>query len=83
MLTFSLNLQWDKTVNRWMVVSSQVNEPAGTEDPSDITDIHVMNLALSQVLKIFEALDAPIVATTMEVVPGQVIANSVSATVLS
>ena len=83
MLTFALNLQWDKLVNRWMVVSSTLNEPAGVDDPTDIVDIHVMNMAMSQIIKIFEALDAPIMATTMKVIPGQVVANSVSATVLS
>lgn len=84
MLTFSLDLRWDSLVNRWMVVSSQLNEPALADgDPSDVTDIHVMNMAMSQIIKIFEALDAPIMATQMTVVPGQVVANVITATVLS
>jgi len=81
MLTFSLNLEWDQTVNRWMVESSQFGEPPGVSD--DVTDIHVMNMAYSQIIKIFEALDAPIVATTIKVIPGQVVGNNVPAVVLS
>lgn len=81
MLNYSLNLTWDTTVNRWMVVSTNFDDIAG--DANSVTDIHVMNMATSQIIKIYEVLDTPIVVTTINVIPGQVIANSVSANVLS
>lgn len=81
MLTYSLNLQWDTSVNRWMVISTQYGETAG--EANDVTDIHVMNMATSQIIKIYEVLDSPIVVTTINIVPGQVLGNTVPGTVLS
>ena len=81
MLTFNLNMQWDPSVNRWMVLSTQYGENA--TDANNVTDMHVLNMATSQIIKIYEVLDTPIVVTTINVVPGQVVGNSVSATVLS
>lgn len=81
MLNYSLDLTWDTTVNRWMIVSTSFDDVAG--DANSVTDIHVMNMATSQIIKIYEVLDTPIVVTTINVIPGQVIANSVSANVLS
>lgn len=81
MLNYNLNLTWDTTVNRWMVVSTSLDDTSG--DANSVTDIHVMNLAMSQIIKIYEVLDAPIVVTTLSVIPGEVVANSVSAKVLS
>lgn len=82
MLNYSLNLTWDTTVNRWMVVSTDFGEQ-NVEGANAVTDIHVMNMAMSQIIKIYEVLDTPIVVTQINVVPGQVVANSVPATVLS
>ena len=64
-----------------MVVSTQYGENSG--DANDVVDIHVMNMATSQIIKIYEVLDTPIVVTTINVIPGQVVGNSVNATVLA
>jgi len=81
MLNFTLDMNWDTSVNRWMVVDTDFGEKSG--DANNVIDIHVMNMAMSQIIKIFEVLDSPVVATTINVIPGQVVSNTLTGTVLS
>ncbi len=83
MLRFGLNLVWDGEVNKWTIVDTTFGERADDGDTGDITDIHSMNLAMSAVIKIFEVLDTPTVATTINIIPGETTANTLPANVLS
>lgn len=68
MLNFSLDMNWDPSVNRWVISDTNFGEKVG--DANNVTEIHSMNLAMSAIIKIFEVLDQPIVATSISVVPG-------------
>jgi hypothetical protein len=71
-LKYNLNLSYDKVSARWMVDSIQFGEVKGDgDDDSDLSDIHTVNEAMKIVSKIIDIIDIPIVATSIDVVPGQ------------
>lgn len=83
MLNFSLNLTWDTANNQWQVISTDFGELPGDSSPENVTSIHTMNMAYSQIIKIFEVLDSAIAVKTINIIPGVPVGNSVTGTILS
>lgn len=63
-------MAWDDTNDIWTVNSMNFDDTSQSGTPMTI---HSMNLSMTQILKMFQALDIPLQASAIKILPGPVI----------